>query len=113
MHIAPPLALLVLSLASCTGGRTPPPFLDRMAAPLPPLDVMAVDLTQANCALFVAVRSHALEENLAFGGTVDEQLIHWNMCPGGTMVACATVPGPQGEPLRTGIPWPYPPPARH
>lgn len=113
MHIAPPLAFFVLALASCTADRTPPPLLDRMEAPQPPLDVMTFDITQANCALFVAVRSHALEENLAFGRTVDEDVIHWNMCPSGNMVACATVPGPQGMPMRTGIPWPYPPPARH
>lgn len=102
--------LLLLAGTAGTAALAPP--APAAKAPVPVAEVMDFDITQANCALFVAVRSHALEENLAFGRTVDEGVIHWNMCPGGNMVACATATGPQGEPLRTGIPWPYPPPAR-
>ena len=67
----------------------------------------AFDITQHTCALFVAMRSHALDESISFGRDLDDAQVHWNMCPGGTMVACATAPGANGEVVQTGIPWPY------
>lgn len=70
------------------------------------------DITQRTCALFVAIRSHALDERISFGRDLDDAQVHWNMCPGGNMVACATVPGANGEPVVTGIPWPYGPVGR-
>ena len=65
------------------------------------------DLVQRTCALYVAVRSVALESPIAFDRDLADIPIHWNMCPGGTMVACADVPAANGDTTRVGIPWPY------
>ena len=86
-----------------------PHALDRPAPPI----LLDFDLIQRTCALYVAVRSSALSGTVAFGRDVDEDMIHWNMCPGGTMVACATVPTANGDSLQVGIPWPYPVNNRH
>ena len=78
-----------------------------------PLDPLAFDVEQHNCALYVALRSHALESSISFGRDLAQVDVHWNMCPGGTMVACATAPGPNGSEVVTGIPWPYGTAVRH
>ncbi len=109
------LALMVPS-ASCGDGRDAD--MEPPSSPLHPLslhesvadrqsDAFAFDVAQRVCALYVAVRSGALEDPAFFGSEVDDTMIHWNMCPGGTMVACAPAPGANGDTTRTGIPWPY------
>lgn len=83
------------------------------AAPLPartvgvPEDPSEVDVIQRTCALYVAVRSGALEVPVAFGHDLEKTSIHWNMCPGGTMVACVPAPTTNSDTAWTGIPWPY------
>ncbi|MBZ0204716.1 MAG: hypothetical protein K8H89_00220 [Flavobacteriales bacterium] len=84
---------------------------ERAAGPGP--DVLAFDIAQRTCAMYVAVRSRAFDETPAFGRDIDADMIHWNMCTGGTMVACATAPSANGDLVQVGIPWPYPPPPRH
>lgn len=63
------------------------------------------DVTQHTCALYVAVRSAALEKPIEFGREVDDSMVHWNMCPGGKMVACTVAPTANGDTIVTGIPW--------
>lgn len=65
-----------------------------------------LDLAQRTCALYVAVRSSAWNAP-AFGLAVDDDMVHWNMCPGGALVACVQVPTALGDTLTTGIHWPY------
>lgn len=65
------------------------------------------DITQHTCALYVAVRSAAFESPLEFGREVEDSMVHWNMCPGGTMVACVATPTAKGDTVITGIPWPH------
>ena len=65
------------------------------------------DTVQRTCALYVAVRSHAIEASIGFGRDLDDVVIHWNMCPSGNMVACANVPTANGDSTQTGIPFPY------
>lgn len=72
-------------------------------------NILLFDPVQHTCALYVAVRSAAWEKPMAFGNEMDDGAIHWNLCPGGEMVACASAPTPNGDTLRTGIPWPYQP----
>ncbi len=78
----------------------------RSARPSAP-DLRAFDLVQHTCALFVTVRSGAWENAVAFGDEMDDSTVHWNMCPGGTMVACALPPGAKSDAVPMGIPWPY------
>lgn len=75
-------------------------------------DVLGFDIVQRTCALYVAIRSGALEGS-AFGRDVDDGMARWNMCPGGTMIACAITPTANGDTVITGIPWPYGPAAVH
>lgn len=70
-------------------------------------DLRHFDVVQYTCALYVAVRSAAWEQPVSFGQALDEVDVHWNLCPGGTMVACAKVPTADGDSILTGIPWPY------
>ncbi len=70
-------------------------------------DLLDFNILQQTCALYVALRSSAWEGPIAFGREMDDSMVHWNMCPGGTMVACAVTPGANGVPVVTGIPWPY------
>ncbi|HRO99433.1 MAG TPA: hypothetical protein PLN54_08370 [Flavobacteriales bacterium] len=70
-------------------------------------DLRHFDVVQHTCALYVAVRSAAWEQPVSFGQALDEVDVHWNLCPGGTMVACAKVPTADGDSILTGIPWPY------
>ncbi|MBL7945345.1 MAG: hypothetical protein JNN32_04730 [Flavobacteriales bacterium] len=70
-------------------------------------DIDHVVLTQRTCALYVALRSHAWKEPIAFGRDLDDSMVQWNMCPGGTMVACVKAPDAHGDTVITGIPWPY------
>lgn len=77
------------------------------AARPPAPDLRAFDLVQYTCALFVTVRSGAWENPVAFGNEMGAAAVHWNMCPGGTMVACALPPGAKDDAAPMGIPWPY------
>jgi hypothetical protein len=62
-------------------------------------DLIAFDDIQRTCALYVAVRSHAWNGPIAFGRELDDSMVHWNLCPGGKQVACATVSDPvDGQP---------------
>jgi hypothetical protein len=63
------------------------------------------DIVQRTCALYVAVRSGSLESAVAFGRDIDDDMVRWNMCPSGTMVACASVSDHDAEPILPGIPW--------
>ena len=72
-----------------------------------PADIAGFDLAQHTCAMYVAVRSRAFDASIAFGRDLQSIDLHWNMCPGGTMVACATAAAPGGGTVVTGIPWPY------
>lgn len=63
------------------------------------------DIEQRTCALYVALHSGSLESAVAFGRTMDDSMVHWNKCPGGTMVACAKVPSTDGDTVLVGIPW--------
>jgi hypothetical protein len=60
----------------------------------PARDLIAFDALQRTCALYVAVRSHAWNGPIAFGRDLDDSMVHWNVCPGGRQVACATVSDP-------------------
>ncbi|MGV3638772.1 MAG: hypothetical protein ACO1NQ_14110 [Flavobacteriales bacterium] len=105
--------LIVPILAACSGPSTRQPAdlhgnirsMRNWVAHAPDID--RVNLTQRTCALYVALRSHAWKEPIAFGRDLDDGLVHWNMCPGGTMVACASAPTASGDSVITGIPWPY------
>jgi hypothetical protein len=70
-------------------------------------EAFVFDIAQSTCALYVAIRSGALESPVAFGRDPEGVGVHWNMCPGGTMVACVAAPTATGDTVRTGIPWPY------
>ena len=70
-------------------------------------DLIDLNVIQRTCALYVALRSSAWEGPIAFGTDMDDSMVHWNMCLGGTMVACAKVPTADGDSVMTGIPWPY------
>jgi hypothetical protein len=70
-------------------------------------DLRHFDLVQHTCALYVAVRAAAWERPVSFGQALEEVDVHWNLCPGGTMVACAKVPTADGDSVMTGIPWPH------
>jgi hypothetical protein len=100
-------------LAACsTSPRTQPAELMRKFHPIMSFSASAPDidhilLTQRTCALYVALRSHAWNEPIAFGRDLDDSMVHWNMCPGGTMVACVKAPDAQGDTIITGVPWPY------
>lgn len=118
MHIVHLVALfLLLFLAACandgddamapgTATDLPTEVFDPNAYPSP--DLLEFDLLQRTCALYVAVRSSAWEGPIAFGRDIDDSMVHWNMCPGGTMVACVKAPAANGDTVITGIPWPYP-----
>ena len=86
-------------------------------APSAPVDARPdpnlFDMAHRTCALYVAVHSAAWQRPMTFGNDADADDVRWNMCPGGTMVACAVAPDANGDSVRTGIPWPYPPPATH
>lgn len=107
---------LILSFASCakepgmkvTSGTRPLAQLagryGRSASAKLDIDL---DVIQRTCALYVAVRSHALKERIAFGRDMDDPMVRWNVCPGGNMVACAVAPTVNGDTVVTGIPWAY------
>lgn len=69
-------------------------------------DSSAFDNIHRTCALYVAIRSRAWEGSMSFGSDVEDSMVHWNLCPGGKMVACAP-PGAAGDTTHVGIPWPY------
>ncbi|MCB0794391.1 MAG: hypothetical protein KDB88_06610 [Flavobacteriales bacterium] len=64
------------------------------------------DLVQRTCALFVGLRTRALGGAPAFGVEVEDTMVSWNKCPGGTMVACKKVPTADGDTLITGLVFP-------
>lgn len=68
-----------------------------------PLDLTNVDLVQRTCALYVAMRSHALRDPIAFGRELESAAVRWNYCPGGTMVACTKVATATGDSVITGL----------
>ena len=69
-------------------------------------DLLDFNILQSTCALYVALRSSAWEGPIAFGREMDDSMVHWNKCPGGTMVACAVTPTANGDTIITGVPWP-------
>lgn len=69
------------------------------------MDHWKVDLVQRTCALYVAVRSGSLESPVAFGRAFEDDMVRWNKCPSGTMVACATVSDADDGAVEVGIPW--------
>jgi len=104
----------MLAFCSCTSEQEPKAALSTLEQP--PLkapsaglnpDIIHFNIVQRTCALFVAVRSHAWSGEIPFGSTIDDAMLHWNLCPGGTMVACVKTPTADGDTLITGIPWPY------
>src|SRR5690606_19976289 len=109
--------LFLVCFAACgTGPRSEGPG-EGEGAPKPgpvvlvvlpaPADLLHVDLVQRTCALYVAVRSSAWEGPMAFGRDVDDDMVHWNLCPSGNQVACASVSDPMGDPPIAGLAWPY------
>ena len=116
MHVESLLALMLITpLCSCSDQdagtlevRDRPGRSAFQAGPvMTDRELMEFDLVQRTCAMYVAVRSRAIDESIAFGRDLDEVNIHWNMCPSGNMVACATVPTANGDSTQVGIPWPY------
>ena len=108
--ITNPAPFLVLLLHACSTAPTPGPGLaptknmeNGSFASVP--DISHVLITQRTRALYVALRSHAWNEPVAFGSDLEDNVVHWNMCPGGTMVACAVTPTANGDTIVTGIPW--------
>lgn len=63
-----------------------------------------VGIFQRTCALFVGLRTGALESPAVFGNEPAEGTVHWNKCPGGTLVACKVVATANGDTVITGIP---------
>ncbi|HQV50914.1 MAG: hypothetical protein IPF95_02730 [Flavobacteriales bacterium] len=111
---------LMLAFCSCTSEQEPgvalstleQPALKASSAGFNP-DILNFNIAQRTCALFVAVRSHAWAGEIPFGNEIDDSNLHWNLCPGGTMVACVKTPTVDGDTVITGIPWPYAEGARH
>jgi hypothetical protein len=110
------LFLLLLSFASCAIDPHAEATVDipseqhasvfgPWATPTP--DLLDLDLIQRTCALYVAVRSSAWDGPIAFGRDIDDSMVHWNLCPGGNMVACVKTPSAAGDTIITGIPLPY------
>jgi hypothetical protein len=110
------LFLLLLSFASCAIDPHAEATADipseqhasvfgLWATPAP--DLLDLDLIQRTCALYVAVRSSAWDGPIAFGRDIDDSMVHWNLCPGGNMVACIKTPSAAGDTIITGIPLPY------
>lgn len=112
MRIQRPLApLLALALFSCESGQEDAlTSTDRTLQARPPahaVNVLDFDIVNRTCALYVAVRSSAWQETIAFGRELDDSMVRWNVCPGGNMVACAVAPTANGDSVITGIPWSY------
>jgi len=89
-----------LSMLTACGSITTQKFDD------PITDIAYHNLTQKTCALFVSIHSGALGP-VPFGRDIDDAMVRWNMCPGGTMVACVKTPTASGDSMITGIPWPH------
>jgi hypothetical protein len=114
-HLAA-LFIILLSLVSCVSdpeaaARPASDPARSSAAPGPwahtQPDLLDLDLIQRTCALYVAVRSSAWDGPIAFGRDIDDSMVHWNLCPGGNMVACIKTPSAAGDTIITGIPLPY------
>ena len=116
MHMARLLAItLIASLFACVHGQRTEVAVGKPTRVLPfvmfdPLagarnDLYHWDIIQRTCALYVTIRSAALENPIPFGGVIEDSMVHWNTCAGGTMIACAVVPAANGDSVVTGIPW--------
>ncbi|MCB0769734.1 MAG: hypothetical protein KDC00_04940 [Flavobacteriales bacterium] len=117
MHYQNPLfPLLLIPFLACSvqsdrersveGSRTTELLhVDDLAAAAGP-DLLDFGILQKTCALYVAVRSSAWKAPLAFGREVDDAMVQWNTCPGGTMVACKKVTTADGDTILTGLPKP-------
>ncbi len=110
MRIQRPLApLLALALFSCESGQEDAlTSTDRTLKARPPahaVNVLDFDIVNRTCALYVAVRSSAWQETIAFGRELDDSMVRWNVCPGGNMVACVVALTADGDTAITSIPW--------
>lgn len=113
MHTARVLtSALVLALASCTvdpgaavSDDAPHSGASSVRTAHPASGTLDVDIIQRTCALYVTLRSHAWKDRIAFGRDLDEGLVRWNRCPGGTMIACVVTPTANGDSVITGIPF--------
>lgn len=108
---------LLFSFASCSFERTelaaPDNTTGMQANASVGTNLLDFDIFQGTCALYVAIRSRALNEPVAFGRDIDDSMIHWNFCPGGTKVACKVVATADGDSIIKGIEWPYAKAGRH
>ena len=75
--------------------------------PSAPVDITTADIIQRTCALYVAVRSRAWQEEVSFDQHLDGSMVRWNICDDKIMVACVKTPTANGDTIRGGIPWPY------
>lgn len=98
--------LFVLALVTVSVAMGPDPEVGP-ADPPSVKDLSRFDLTQSTCALFVSLRSRALDDPGAFGRDPEDVAVHWNMCASGNMVACSAPKGALGDTAVSGIPWPY------
>ncbi|MEZ4789396.1 MAG: hypothetical protein R2811_05205 [Flavobacteriales bacterium] len=96
-----PLILLLL-LTSCARPMAERYDPNRMNNSLDPL---RFKLVQKTCALFVAPHTAALGP-VGFGRDIDDDMVRWNTCPGGTLVACKVTTTASGDTLITGLPKP-------
>jgi hypothetical protein len=109
------ILLLVMPITSCNFDRDPEQHVEAGAVPVDivtagsPKDLLEFDVIQRACALYVAVRSGSFKAPASFDREIEPEMVRWNVCDGGTMVACASVPGEDGDTLKTGIPWTYDP----
>ncbi|HNU55940.1 MAG TPA: hypothetical protein PKN30_05055 [Flavobacteriales bacterium] len=70
-------------------------------------DLLHFQLAQKTCALFVAPHTAALGP-VGFGRDIDDDMVRWNTCPGGSLVACKKVATAEGDSVITGLPKPVP-----
>lgn len=92
--------------ASSAKTRSSEPISIEHVRPVAAIKAFDFDVIQRTCAMYVAMHSAAFRAPIAFDRTIDDGLVHWNKCPSGNMVACATV-SPVTDPAQPGIPWPY------
>ncbi len=99
MTCARVLLLLLVLCAACQQNH-------KASGPSHFTDIAHFNLTQKTCALYVAVHSGALG-HVGFGRDIDDEMVRWNLCPGGNMVACVKASNANGDTVITGIPWPH------
>jgi hypothetical protein len=108
------ILLLVVSITSCSVDVPSDQHVDAAEVPVAidpasSRDIFEFDVTQRVCALYVAVRSGSFKAPASFDRDIEPEMVRWNVCDSGTMVACASVPGANGDTVKTGIPWTYDP----